>query len=104
MKRFLDGFGMRRLANDQRGVAWTFCVGVAAIFITIVVWRLCTGVMDEVLGVADNLGASGENSLGIGTSTRTVLWNLLPILICIGIILWMIMRSQKEIYGTGHGI
>jgi len=102
MKRFLNGFGMRRLSNDQRGVAWTFCAGVAAIFITIVVWHVLTGPMDEIIGVTDNM-VSEDNSLGVGKTTRTTLWNLLPIIITIGIIAWMIMRSQKVIFGTGYG-
>jgi len=102
VKRFLNGFGMRRLSNDQRGVAWTFCVGVAAIFITIVAWHILTGPMDEIIGAADNI-VPEENSLGVGKTTRTTLWNLLPIIITIGIIAWMIMRSQKVIFGTGYG-
>jgi hypothetical protein len=91
------------LARDQRGAAYTYVVGVAAIFITIVVWHVLTGPMETIMGVADNLRPP-ENTLG-GKEARDFqisVWSLLPFLIVLGIILWMFVSAYRDIYG--HGI
>jgi len=102
MSKFLKGFG-RSLRKDQSGVAMTYISGVVAIFITIIVWRVLTICIEPVMSVIDNLRPP-ENTLG-GVETRAfqiTVWNIICFIVVLCIIAWMIVRSQKEIYGTGY--
>ena len=93
----------RSLMNDEKAVALTYISGVVAIFITIIVWRVLTICIEPVMQVIDNLRPP-ENILG-GVETRAfqiTVWNIICFIVVICIIAWMIVRSQKEIYGTGY--
>lgn len=93
------------MRSDRGSAAMYWVIAVCAIMVTIVVWHILTGPLEELIGVV-NEERPPENTI-IGTETYAlfpVVWNLVVVIVVLGIIVWAFVRSYAEIWGVGHGI